>query len=288
MTWRDVPRPPRRALGPGGWTRAILRGTVLAIVVFGGLAILVLMRLIEAPIHGLDRPWTPRITQAVCRAALRILGLRLTVRGAVVEGAGAVVANHTSWLDIYVLNASKRIYFVAKEEVARWPGIGLLARATGTVFIRRDPREARRQQAVFEERLGAGHRLLFFPEGTSTDGRRILPFKTTLFEAFLTPALRETLQVQPVTVNYEPPEGARPDFYGWWGDQSFGDHLLRMLGARRHGRVEAVYHTPLHAADYADRKALARAAETAVRGAFVGGEGPAPRAPRGTSEAKKP
>ncbi|WP_245624870.1 lysophospholipid acyltransferase family protein [Jannaschia seosinensis] len=250
--------------------RAIGRGAAIACVTFGGLALLAVTRLIERPVHGLHRPWTPYLAQAVCRAALRILGLRLKVRGTVMAGRGAVVANHTSWLDIYVLNARKRIYFVAKDEVAEWPGIGLLARATGTVFIRRDAREARRQQAIFEDRLGVGHRLLFFPEGTSTDGLRVLPFKTTLFQAFLSPALRDTLQLQPVTVNYHSPEGERPDFYGWWGNQDFGEHLLRMLAARRHGWVEVVYHPPLRVADFADRKALARAAETAVRSAFTG------------------
>ena len=276
MTWNAASPPPPRALGPADWARVLFRGAALSVVAFGGLAVLAVLRLFEGPIHGLDRPWTPYIAQAVCRAALRILGLRLAVRGEVMSGNGAVVANHTSWLDIYVLNARKRIYFVAKEEVAGWPGIGLLARATGTVFIRRDRREARRQQAMFEERLSVGHRLLFFPEGTSTDGLRILPFKTTLFQAFLSPALHDMLRLQPVTVNYHAPDGERADFYGWWGDQTFGAHLLRMLAAPRHGWVEAVYHPPLRVADYADRKILARAAEDAVRSAFVAGDGRGP------------
>ena len=96
-----------------------------------------------------------------------------------------VVANHASWLDIFALNAPQRIYFVSKDEVRDWPGIGWLARATGTVFIARKSREAGVQARLFETRMAAGHRLLFFPEGTSTDGRRVLPFKTTLFAAFL-------------------------------------------------------------------------------------------------------
>jgi lyso-ornithine lipid O-acyltransferase len=93
---------------------------------------------------------------------------------------GALVANHASWLDIFTLNACDRIYFVSKSEVAGWPGIGWLARATGTVFINRQGREAQMQKLLFEARLRAGHRLLFFPEGTSTDGQRVLDFKSTL------------------------------------------------------------------------------------------------------------
>jgi len=209
---------------------------------------------------------TPVITQVVCRTALVILGLRYQVRGTPMVERGAVVANHSSWLDIFTLNARKRIYFVSKSEVAGWPVIGWLARATGTVFINRDTREARHPKEVFEARLKAGHKLLFFPEGTSTDGMQVLPFKSTLFAAFFSDALRGFLHVQPVTVIYRAPAGQDPRFYGWWGDMEFGPHLLKVLAARRQGSVELVYHPPLRVADFESRKALARACEEAVRG----------------------
>jgi len=167
-----------------------------------------------------------------------------------------------------VLNASKRVFFVAKAEVAGWPVIGWLARGTGTLFIRRDRREARRQQTLFEERLRAGHHLLFFPEGTSTDGARVLPFKTTLFAAFTTEALRGFLTVQPVSLRYHAPEGEDACFYGWWGDMDFAHGLLKVLAVRRQGWVDVVYHPPLRVADYPDRKALAAACEAAVRTGF--------------------
>ncbi|SDY92831.1 lyso-ornithine lipid acyltransferase [Jannaschia faecimaris] len=268
MIWDDAPPPPAPRVSFLGWGRVVLRGTALFVVVFGCLLLLLAVRLVERPLHGMSRPWTPWVTQGVCITGLRILGLRRDVRGAVMKGTGAVVANHASWLDIFVLNASKRIYFVAKSEVAGWPGIGWLARATGTVFIRRDPREAKAQQKVFEERLGAGHRLLFFPEGTSTDGQRIIPFKTTLFAAFRSGGLPGDMQVQPVTLAYHAPEGTPATFYGWWGDQSFAAHMLTMLAAPRHGWVDVIYHSPLVVSDFADRKELARAAETAVRAGF--------------------
>ncbi len=267
-TWRSDEPPPAGRIGALGWLRAALRGAVLGFVTFGCLGLLLLVRLIEAPIFGLHRPWTPWITQFVCRSAFVILGIRHTVRGEQMTARGAVVANHSSWLDIFALNARKRVYFVSKSEVARWPGIGWLARATGTVFINRDPREAKAQQAVFEERLKAGHKLLFFPEGTSTDGLRILPFKSTLYAAFFTPELRDILHVQPVTVIYTAPEGEDPRFYGWWGDMDFGAHLLKILAAPRQGAVEIVYHPPVRVADMENRKALAAATEAAVRSDF--------------------
>lgn len=172
-----------------------------------------------------------------------------------------------------MLNGISRIYFVAKSEVAGWAGIGWLARATGTVFIRRDRREAAAQAELFRQRLAAGHRLLFFPEGTSSDTRRVLPFKSTLFEAFFEPGLRERTVIQPVTVSYAPPPGRPERFYGWWGGMDFGPHLLMVLSQRRQGSVTVTYHPPVAVASCDGRKALAAACEAAVRSAHPSEQG---------------
>lgn len=257
--------PDMPTLGALGWMRVALRALLLAVLVFGGLVVLLLCRLVERPLCGMNRPVTPYITQFVCRNALRIMGMGLQVQGTPMQARGAVVANHTSWLDIFALNAAKRIYFVSKSEVAGWPGIGWLARATGTVFIERNPARAREQTELFEMRLLAGHKLLFFPEGTSTDGLQVLPFKTTLFQAFFASGLREQIYVQPVTVIYHAPVGLDARYYGWWGSMEFGTHLLATLAPARSGSVEVIYCTSLKVADFEDRKALAAAAEAAVR-----------------------
>jgi lyso-ornithine lipid acyltransferase len=264
MSWIEE-EPDPKPLGTFDWARAVARGGIWGLVLLTGLCALLVLRLIERPIHGVARPWTPWITQIVCRMSLPILGMGYRVSGRPMNKIGAVVANHGSWLDIFALNACQRVYFVSKAEVARWPFVGWLARATGTVFIKRDPREAKAQQALFEERIRAGHHLLFFPEGTSTDARRVLPFKPTLFQAFYSHGLDKVMQIQPVTVVYRPPEGADHRFYGWWGDMEFGPHLLKVLAQRRQGSVEIVFHTPLSVADYPSRKELAWAAEAAVR-----------------------
>jgi 1-acyl-sn-glycerol-3-phosphate acyltransferase len=252
-----------------GWLRVIRRGVVLGTVVFSGLGLLLFIRLFERPIFGTDRPITPYITQAVCRSALFIMGITLLVRGPRLKVHGAVVANHGSWIDIFALNARKNVYFVSKSEVASWPGIGWLARATGTLFIRRDPRETKNQVAVFEERLNHGHRLLFFPEGTSSDSIRVLPFKPTLFAAFFSDRLIHAMHIQPVTVIYHAPENRDSRFYGWWGDMSFGGHLVTVLAQRRQGKVELVYHAPVRVDDFANRKSLASYLESQVRAAHT-------------------
>lgn len=277
MTWTPDQELEPKTPGFGGWLRVVVRGGVLGTVVFGGLGLLLLVRLVERPIFGLHRPVTPFITQAVCRTAFVVLGMGYKTCGALMRQKGAVVSNHASWLDIFSLNARKRIYFVSKAEVAQWPGIGWLARATGTVFIERKRADAKRHTTMFEERLKAGHKLLFFPEGTSSDSLRVLPFKTTLFQAFFTPELHDDMYIQPVTVIYTAPAGEDPRFYGWWGDMAFGPHLLQTLSARRQGSVALTYHAPLKVADYPDRKALARAAETVVRSALPHRDGQAPQ-----------
>ncbi|MWB77461.1 1-acyl-sn-glycerol-3-phosphate acyltransferase [Pseudooceanicola sp. 216_PA32_1] len=260
----DEPQPARPGLAGRirFWARALPAGAMI----FGGLGLLLVLRLFERLFCGQQRPVTGRLVQLVCKGFYRIIGMEFRVTGQPMPEGGAVVANHASWLDIFTLNAAQRIYFVSKAEVAGWFGIGWLARATGTIFINRDRREARSQTEVFRERLSLGHRLLFFPEGTSTDGMRVLPFKTTLFAAFFEPALRQTLFVQPVTVVYHAPEGEDPRFYGWWGDMSFGAALVKALSQAPQGRVEVIWHPPLRVADFADRKALAARAEAVVRG----------------------
>lgn len=265
FTWRSDESPPEIRLRPGGLALALPRALALAILLGLGVLASLVLRLIERPLFGLYRPWSPFIAQGVSRAALAILGIRHEVIGTPMIAPGAVVANHASWLDILALNASNRVYFVAKAEVAGWPGIGMLARLTGALFIVRDPKQARAQTVLFARRLLIGHRLLFFPEGSSTDGMRVLAFRSTLFQSFFNETLHQHMQVQPVSVIYEAPHQADPRFYGWWGDMSLAGHLLRVLADPRPGCVRIVCHSPARVRDFADRKTLAAHLEAQVR-----------------------
>ena len=271
MTWLSDEPPPSTRIPLRIWPRVVLRLTLLALTLLLGLSLHLVLRGIERVFFGNRRRLTPVLTGAVCRAALIILRLSRRIEGMPVAGHAAVVANHSSWLDIFVLNSALPVFFVSKAEVATWPGIGFLARTTGTIFIRRDRREAAQHTQALQTRLLAGDRLLFFPEGTSSDGMRVLPFKTTLFEALLVAELRETLKVQPVSLRYCVPAGSDPRALGWWGNMDFGSHLLQVLAMPRAGQVRLVFHPPLRVADLPDRKALALACEQAVRAGFGGG-----------------
>lgn len=265
VTWHgDAPTPEPPQPGGAEWLLVALRAVPVFAVLGTGVALMALLRLAERPLCGLGRPVTPWITVVVCRAVLACLGLGWRIEGHR-EDAPLIVANHASWLDIFVLNAVRPVFFVAKAEVAGWPGIGLLARITGTVFIARDRRKAAEQADMLRQRLAAGHRLVLFPEGTSSDGRRVLPFRSTLFGSVGQAA------VQPVTLAYTAPEGADPRFYGWWSDMDMAPHLLAVLAARPQGRVRLIHHAAIPSAD---RKALAAASEAAVRTGLENALGP--------------
>ena len=252
-----------------GWLLLFTRGGTIIFVITIGLFLKCSLRLFERPLFGNRRPVTPYITVLVSRVSLWLLSISVKRFGSPLKKAGALVANHSSWLDIFALNSSQRLYFVSKSEVAKWPGIGLLAKATGTLFIRREAKEAVVQKKLFEQRIKMGHRLLFFPEGTSTDGMRVLPFKSALFQAFFDLNLNSECFIQPVTVTYFAPKNEDHRFYGWWGDMSFTVHLLKTIASRRQGSIEIKYHDPLLVSDFAKRKELAVAAEKIIRSSHI-------------------
>jgi 1-acyl-sn-glycerol-3-phosphate acyltransferase len=205
------------------------------------------------------------------RAGLRLMGLRRVVHGRPIA-AGALVANHSSWIDILALRAVRLIYFVSKAEVADWPGVGFITRVTGTVFIERRRGEAKRQEAVLLERIRARQVLCIFPEGTSTDGLRVLPFKSALFSAFFHDHEGEDVLVQPVSIRYRPDtrRGLPESFYGWWGTMGFESHIWDVLCRSHGGSVTVTFHDPVRPLDFPDRKALADHCKRVVAAGHAG------------------
>lgn len=253
-----------RKLGLLDYVRAISRAFPMIVIIGTGLLLMLILRCVEAPIFRDSRPLTQWITPLVCKLSLWLLGLTIERIGAPDQSAHVSVSNHSSWLDILGLNAGRKLYFISKAEVRAWPGIGWLARATGTLFIKRDRKEARSHVSVVAERIALGHHLHFFPEGTSTDSRRVLSFKPTLFAA----VEHEPIKVQPICLLYHAPKGEDERFYGWWGDMGFGPSLLQILAVPRQGKLQIHYLDAIDA-EPIDRKALASKLEKAVRSVFV-------------------
>lgn len=271
ITWySDDPEPQPRRLGPLDWLVVAGRGLPVVGLILVGLAVLLPVRLVERATLGAHRrPVSTYVPHVVFRLALAVIGLGYRRHGRPMAGAGALVSNHVSWLDIFSIYAAAPVVFVSKAEVAAWPGIGPITRAGGTLYIRRDRTEAAAQSAAIAERLAAGQKLVVFPEGTSTDGLRILPFRTALFQAFLDPAVPRPFSVQPVTIRYVAPPNADPRVYAWWGDMDFATGLAQTLSRRPQGRVEVTLHPPIAVTPEMDRKRLAQLCEQAVRSAVV-------------------
>ncbi|MFI5347645.1 MAG: lysophospholipid acyltransferase family protein [Elusimicrobiota bacterium] len=198
------------------FVRIVWKGALLAVHMTLGAALASLRP------NGLDE----RFARGWSRIACRILNLRVVRVGAPTRAPALWAANHVSWLEAVALQSVSPLCFVAKSEVARWPVIGRIAAAAGTLFLRRgSPRAAARTAEAAALRLAEGRSVAVFPEGTSTSGEEVLAFKSALFEA---PA-RLGCDVQPVSVFYPRRPGA-PAVAPFIGDDEFLPHLLRVLG----------------------------------------------------------
>ncbi|MGA1856604.1 lysophospholipid acyltransferase family protein [Azospirillum sp. 11R-A] len=195
-------------------------------------------------------------------ACARLIGLDVVVRGQRADGPVLFVSNHSSYLDIIVLGSQIPGSFVAKSEVGSWPFFGLLARLQRTVFVERKARASvDKQRDDIGSRLDGGDSLILFPEGTSSDGNRTLPFKTALFAVAARRIDGRPLTVQPVSVAATRLDGIpmgfafRP-FYAWYGDMDLAPHLWQAfrLGGMT---VEVEFHPPVTIDGFSSRKALA-------------------------------
>ena len=211
---------------------------------------------------GAGKRWFARIYWAgICR----VLGVERRVVGRVAETARPVLfaCNHTSWLDVPVLGGTLEACFVAKAEVGTWPVVRTVARLGRTVFVSRKASETGRERDSMRARLHAGDDLILFPEGTSSDGTRVLPFRSPFFAIVERVAGDVMPVIQPVSVvfdrlDYLPARRSTRPVSSWYGDMDLGGHFWR-LARYRHLRATVVLHDPVDPADYPSRKAIAQA-----------------------------
>jgi lyso-ornithine lipid O-acyltransferase len=209
-----------------------------------------------------------RILCALIGVRIRQIGVRSTASPAL------ILSNHVSWLDISVIAALSPVVFVAKNEVARWPVLGWLAKLQRTIFI---SRQARHQTGAATReiagRLLGGDAVVLFAEGTSSDGNRVLPFRSALVgavhHALGNSTHHTSIMVQPMSLAYVgfggvPMGWALRERVAWYGDADLMPHLARVLAS---GAVDVtVSWGEATAYDIsADRKAIAREAEKSVR-----------------------
>ena len=217
----------------------------------------------------LRAPLAKRLPHFFHRGCCRILGLDVELWGVRSrERPTLYIANHTSYLDILALGSVLPGSFVAKREVRGWPLFGWLATLQRTVFVerRRDATAKHRDETV--ERLEAGDSLILFPEGTSSDGNRVLPFKSAFFGIAEKQVRGRTLTVQPVSIAYARLNGIpigrryRP-YYAWYGDMDLAGHLFEMASLGR-ATVVVECHAPVTIEQFKNRKALAAHCERVI------------------------
>lgn len=223
------------------------------------------------------------------RFVLWLLGIRVNVHGSLARDRPLLIAaNHVSWTDIMVLGSIADVHFIAKSEMAGWPLIGLLAKYQRTVFVDRERRRKSGEQAnEIGTRIARGDPMVLFAEGTTGDGNRILPFKSTLFGAAkmaLSNGAAERVVIQPVAIAYTRlhglPMGRQHRVHAAWiGDSDLVPHIAALL---REGAMDVEVHfgAPIEFTSDSRRKAVAGAAENAVRrmmSAALSDPGPASR-----------
>lgn len=222
------------------------------------------MQAILLALPGWGKAWFARI---YWRGVARIFGVRLRLIGQRSRYRPTLfVANHCSWLDIVALGAALPGCFVAKAEVGTWPGFGVIAKLGRTIFVSRNRETVAQEQRMLERRLERGDNIILFPEGTTSDGNRILPFASAFFTLGFGPAKP---WVQPVTIVYDELDGqlvrrADRPMIAWYGDMDLMPHLSRLM-RRRSLRATILFGDPLPPGSFTSRKALSSEMERLIR-----------------------
>ncbi len=231
-----------------GWRLLLLVMTLLGALVVHGL-----WRLLRLP-----SPWPRRFLGQVAR----IVGARVTVIGPPLQRDVVFLANHLSWIDILAIAGATGSAFVAKGELRAVPLVGWLCTLNRTVFVTREDRlQVAAQVARLRDALGTGGGVTIFPEGTTGDGAKLLPFKAALLAALDPPP--RGVRVQPIRADY----GAATKELAWVGDEPGSAHALRVL--RRRGTFPVTLHmlAPFDPSDAGGRKAIAARARDAIAAA---------------------
>ncbi len=249
--------------------RAIRRG--IAIILWTLVSLIIQSVLVAMP--GRGKVVFARVYwSTMCRLlglGVRVIGPRM--RRNTADGRPIVyVSNHSSWLDVLVLGGRLEACFIAKEEIARWPLVNWISKLGRSVYVRRRRASTPKERDGMRERLAGGDNLILFPEGTTSDGSRVLPFRSAFLSIAELPVTSEGKPplVQPVSVVYDRlgylPAGrnTRP-LFAWYGDMDIGSHFWR-LAQYRGLRATILLHPPLDPASFPSRKVLAQATWTAV------------------------
>lgn len=191
----------------------------------------------------------------------RLFNLHCVVEGEISASRPTLfLSNHISYLDIFVLGKYIPAYFIAKSEVAGWPILGWLAKVQNTLFFERSSKRVRQQMQVMTDHFDQKGNLILFPEGTSTNGEHVVPFKSSLLQS--AESASETVLIQPVTVSYtryknEMMTREIRDQYAWYAKMPFASHFFNALGLAK-AEVKVIFHPPVTLEQFESRKECAQ------------------------------
>lgn len=239
----------------GGWLRIGLRS-----------AGLIALLLVFAPLHYLYRlfAYGSPFPMLFLRYAARVCGARVETIGTHLKRDVFFVANHISWVDILALAGASGTAFVAKAELAEAPVVGWLASLNRTVFVKREHRMGVAEQInALKEALVDNWSVTVFPEGTTTDGQSLLPFKTSMLSVLEPPP--PGVLVQPVILDY----GPVAEWIGWIGVEGGLNNAKRVLSRKGSFRVKLHYLEPFSPEDFRGRKAISIEARRRIEEALI-------------------
>ncbi len=214
----------------------------------------------------IKHPYAQRFPRFFHRGVCRVLGIHVKTRGQMSKNAPTLyVCNHISYFDIIIMGSLFQGRFVSKAEVGNWPVFGTLARLQNTIFVDRQVRSTANQRDSITQALDEKTNLILFPEGTSSDGNKVLPFKSALFSVaahHIQGDPEKHVIVQPVSISYAKLDNVplsrsfRP-FFAWFGDMDMAPHAWQAIGM---GILNIVveFHAPVTLEEFGSRKALAK------------------------------
>ena len=242
------------------WLRVVTRLLLVTLLTALHLVILLLGSAVSFALPRLQARWRMLVFRSWSRLILPVMGIRVEVEGPPPAAPFFLVTNHLSYVDIPVIGSQVGAVFVAKSEISTWPGVGFMCRAINTIFIDRTlRRDLPRVMREIDREMGHGMGIVLFPEGTSSRGATILPFRPSLLES----AARSDTRVSYGVLSYHTPEGEPPAHLAvcWWGGMDFSPHALGLAQLRRvHAKV-TFGSEPIHDVD---RKELARRLRAAM------------------------
>jgi 1-acyl-sn-glycerol-3-phosphate acyltransferase len=222
--------------------------------------------------YNFDRDKHERLMMIFFQVMLLILGIKISEdkTSSLPADTALFVSNHTSYLDIFVLGSKIPVRFTPKMEISKWPVINWLVNVTAPVYIDRRSSQALEQKKKIKNIIEMGDSILLFPESTTSDGRNVLPFKSSLFSAVEPIDIEEEneVKVQPISIAYthidgEPTLENNMDKLAWYGEMKFLPHLWDLFKAKS-AHVTIKYLPEVYYSDFGSRKDLSKHCEEVI------------------------